>query len=185
MNKSKSCAPAGCFLTVFSLLFLIIGVAEGMVVQGIELYQLKQSGVTTSGVIIAQRVEESASGKISYHIVYRFNAETDGSIQQITHEERVSEDIYESLHQNDSISVVYLPDDPDVRTIQDVNSSLKSVVTWAAAMLGCLYLGSLSMLQHGLGLSITYFGTSLIVMGIMTFVGSFFGHGANTGRSRA
>jgi hypothetical protein len=184
MDKKKSYSSSGCLLTGLALLFLILGVAEGMIGEGIELYWLKQRGVATSGTVTERRIEEGALGKHAHYVTYRFDAETGDSIQQITKEESVSLDTYESLHKDASVSVVYLPDNPDVGTIQDINHSLRITVIWATVTLGSLGLGAFSLLHYGLGQSITVLGTSLIVMGLTGFVGSFFRNGEQVGPTR-
>jgi hypothetical protein len=97
-------------------LLLMVGVLAYLLVSGWNEQQLRQQLVLEGTSTEAEVVELSNVGGIRpFRMTYRFNYQPAGGEAQVfTGEQAVSESDYEKLAPGDTITVFFLPDEPDV-----------------------------------------------------------------------
>ena len=98
--------------TGFSLLFVFIPIAV-FVAEWQTSTLLQTTGVTTEAVVISRRIREDSDGD-SYYVTYGYRVPIKGDQMQLTHEESVSQALYQALAPESQVTVRYSSTTPEV-----------------------------------------------------------------------
>ncbi|MEP6987245.1 MAG: DUF3592 domain-containing protein [Chloroflexota bacterium] len=101
---------------------------------------LMQTGVTTQAEIISHRTAEEKS--TTYYVTYRFNGTAiDHTSQMYTKEEDVGHTSYDAIKDGDSVTIHYLPRDPNISYLEPLmEPSILGLLIPAFYFLGSPYI---------------------------------------------
>ena len=119
---------------------------------------LNERGVTTEGTVSRKWTETSRNASsntrsTTYHVSYSFDGDEGNGVEIIFSEQDVSSGIYNSVRNGGSVTVTFLPDNPNVNRIEARNDEgfiLIPVVMFGLLTLLALYLAAAELADGAL-----------------------------------